>query len=377
MSPPVINKTVKPKRNVPKKKQAQVNAPAALGSVQRNKGPQISMRNGRTVIKHRELLKRVTSATTFFSSSNRINPGIESTFDWLSGRAVGWEKYVFRKLSVEYVGRTGSATSGTVGLSFDYDTLDLDPVTEREFYANNGSVECAPWQRVACAANRLIGRELFVRAGHTSTAGMDLKTYDAGKVIVAVSDGASAGDSWGKVYIDYEIELLNPQGLPERSNTLVASFVNTTINLSDGQRTLGNTSFNTGVELNATVNLPGGIRLINTGVAMRYLAANGQLVIMDLELGDFVTISCTWTRVPGTTATALVVNYTNLATDAAFPIVISTMLPDRFAYSLYGHVGANGFVTVQPELTYSAGPQFTQSCTYTINVVRAKVQLSS
>jgi len=170
-------------------------------------------------VTHREFIGNVTG-TTAFAVANQIplNPGLNTSFPWLSNVANNYEQYRVNKMRFEYLTRTGTNVPGSVLLAPDYDVLDAAPLSEAVMSNYEDIAEDAPWKDNCCvlrpAAMHAIGPKKFVRSG--PVAASDQKTYDVGNFFLATVDGTAV--SWGKLWVEYDISFfvpqLNPSGPP-------------------------------------------------------------------------------------------------------------------------------------------------------------------
>jgi len=176
-------------------------------------------------IRHRELITSLSGSVNFTVANNfSVNPGLATSFPWLSIEAQGWEKYHFNSLKLCYYTRTGSNVPGSVILAADYDAADAAPVSEQIASAYYGTEEDAPWKDICFTFDpRRLAGERFVRIGGLS-ANLDVKTYDVANAFVCTTDGTAV--NWGKVWFEYDVTLFNPQlppGGPSGSGTLVSA----------------------------------------------------------------------------------------------------------------------------------------------------------
>jgi hypothetical protein len=140
---------------------------------------------------------------------------MSGTFPWLSVQAAGWEMYKFHKLKFCYYTRTGTATAGSVLLVPDYDASDPAPTTEMQASSYRDVIEEVPWiEEFSCALDAQAmmepGNRKYVRTGPLG-ANLDIKTYDGGNLFVCTTDGSAV--SWGKLWVEYEVEFFVPQTL--------------------------------------------------------------------------------------------------------------------------------------------------------------------
>jgi hypothetical protein len=110
---------------------------------------------------------------------------------------------------------SATITQGKVFLVPDFNPQDPPPVDKIEALTYEGAVGCQPWLQFDCAIPEKFLKsynEYFVRTGDLS-AGFDIKTYDP-LVLYLCSQGASGdGNTVGELWVDYEIELVNPVGV--------------------------------------------------------------------------------------------------------------------------------------------------------------------
>jgi hypothetical protein len=187
-------------------------APVSKGvSINFNKPKVQMLPNGNVLIKHREYLKDITGSTEDFSlqESIPIQPGLQTSFPWLSSIANKYESYVFRKLSLRYL--TMSPTSETGYLAFipDYDPKDSAPDSKTKAMQNQNAMRVCPWDNKTLAFGRenLHKRKTyFTRFSSESELGL----HDIGNLFVIVG-GNQTENSLGELWWEYEIELMTPQ----------------------------------------------------------------------------------------------------------------------------------------------------------------------
>lgn len=180
-----------------------------------------TLANGDIRIVRREYLKAVLSpASTFEVEHSHLNPGKE-VFHWLSQVADNYEEYVFEKLSFEYKPVISSATySGSMGsivvaVLYNAGAQELDTYAKMVEYS--GAIEkriCDPLvMKVNVSKNTHAGEDHYIRTGDVPT-GEDIKTYDIGKLLVAVDHVSSSfpsGTLLGHMYADYSVILRKPK----------------------------------------------------------------------------------------------------------------------------------------------------------------------
>ncbi len=208
-------------RNPSKSGKVQASVAAAYASPAIGKAPIIKATRDCCNIKHRELISDVvgTSAFTVASSFN-VNPGLSSTFPWLSVMAQGWEQFRFKNIRFIYKTRTGSNTAGSLMMAPDYDSADGPPATEQVASSYSQVIEDAVWKDITCVlktSNEGIKRH-FVRTGPLAQ-NLDIKTYDVATLHLCTNDG-SDGVKWGKLWVEYDIDFFVPQLPSNGANSL-------------------------------------------------------------------------------------------------------------------------------------------------------------
>lgn len=185
---------------------------AAFAHGYQTRAPRMSRSsNNRFTIEHSELITTVNGTASFGIRSLVMQPGLSSVFQWLSTQVNGWEKYRWKYLRARYATRTGSGTPGTVMLVPDYDSTDPLPNSEVSCSSFVGSTNDAPWKDAVVHFDMGRSKELFLRTGPTG-ANLDPKTYDFATLAIATQDGVDL-TPWGKVWVEYGIELITPQAI--------------------------------------------------------------------------------------------------------------------------------------------------------------------
>jgi hypothetical protein len=188
-------------------------APVAYSSPTQNNRPQITNGAKSSRIVHRELVSTISGTTSFGSVAFSLNPGLAATFPWLSTVASSYEQYHFRKLRFHYVTRTSTATTGSILLAPEYDPADTVPSTEVDLAMMAGAREDVSWRDIVIdfvvADMFPMGPRKFTRSGSLAS-NLDIKTYDAGQLIVGTTDFANT-NAVGKLWVEYDIDLFVPQ----------------------------------------------------------------------------------------------------------------------------------------------------------------------
>jgi hypothetical protein len=163
-----------------------------------------------TRIVHREQLDTISGSINFnIDGTWNINPGLSTTFPWLSLQARGWEKYKFNNLSFHYYPRCSTSTSGSVMLSPDYDSSDIPPTSEQTASNNLGAVEDAPWKSLCLRFQAdLLNSIRYIRFANLPTT-LDIRLSDVAQLNVITSNGTDTS-AWGKLWVEYDVTLMVP-----------------------------------------------------------------------------------------------------------------------------------------------------------------------
>jgi hypothetical protein len=161
-----------------------------------------------TTVTHREYVGQVNSSTSSAIASFQVNPGLGSLFGWLTEVANGYEEYRFKKLTFNYVSAAATSERGRVALAFQYDPTADSPVTKAALFSIVPNVEEAPWEDIELRVPTS-SEWKYVRSGSLNSGSFN--TYDTGKLHVLTAMNADSTTQLGEVFVDYIVELKNPQ----------------------------------------------------------------------------------------------------------------------------------------------------------------------
>lgn len=188
-------------------------APAARTKVIRTGRAKVNnLPNGDVRIVHREFLQEVNnSGTPFTAALVNINPGLITTFPWLSKIARNFESYRFNTLKFDYETESSTASAGCVMLAVDYDASDAAPASKQQLMAYRNSVRSAVWQPCCHKSDNedLSKRKSFFVRSAPLVNNLDQKLYDVGNFIIATQNLGGTGQ--GEIYIEYDITLMTPE----------------------------------------------------------------------------------------------------------------------------------------------------------------------
>nr|QKV51330.1 putative capsid protein [Crucivirus sp.] len=176
------------------------------------------------IVRHREFITDISPSTTFTNQSFRINPGISSSFPWLSQIAGSFDEYrmrgmifEFKSMSSDSILSSGASTSlGSVVMATQYNSLQApfaDKKTMENYqFANSAKPSQSFMHPIECARSLTAVDQLFVRnsSNITNLVG-DLRLYDAGNFQIATVGMQNTTGVIGELWVTYEIEFLKPR----------------------------------------------------------------------------------------------------------------------------------------------------------------------
>lgn len=186
---------------------------------------------GRSItVTHSEFFASGLSYNAFHVEPYPLNPGLFSTFPWLSGIASRYEQYHFRSLEVVYHTRQPSIARGTLAFMFDFDVLDNPPSTLVQALQTQDHTAQSVWKDIRLRIPIRNDRSTYyVRSAFPSTTSYDERLYDYGKLYV-ISEGCSDGVDgavMGQIELIYTVDLINPQIEDTISGRVVSDFPST------------------------------------------------------------------------------------------------------------------------------------------------------
>jgi hypothetical protein len=176
--------------------------------------------NQSVVVRHREFLGEIKGSTAFtIQGEYVINPGMSSTFPWLSGIAANFQEYRFKGVVFHYVSTSGTAVSGTnpaigsVMMQTTYRSNDVPPATKidmlNEYWACESGTAEAFAHPIECSPKENPFSTQWIRTTSVPT-GDNMLLYDLGKMFIATSGQPAAGNPIGDLWVTYEVELRKP-----------------------------------------------------------------------------------------------------------------------------------------------------------------------
>lgn len=180
----------------------------------------VNNETGDLVIKHREFITSIAPTSANFQSQGffALQPGLSTTFPWLSQIAKYFEEYEFHQILFEYVSVVtgGNATAkGTVLMATLYNcsaaAYSAQQNMENSQFSNSGKVADDFVHGVECEPTK-VGGNLREYIRTDTVAGADLNTYDHGNFQIATV-GANPNEQIGNLYVTYTVKLSKPRVL--------------------------------------------------------------------------------------------------------------------------------------------------------------------
>lgn len=190
---------------------------------------------GTIVLSHKEYVADIFGPETrgvFQNQTFGLNPGLPSTFPWLSQIAQNYEEYTikqliftFRSTITDFVATNGQV--GTILLATQYNANDEPFQTKQDMMEYSGAVSAKCSQAVIagveCDPAQLSGPPgKYTRAGPVPQ-NEDVKTYDLGTLNVATSNTPQEfnNQAVGELWVSYTVELRKPKFFVTRAQGLL------------------------------------------------------------------------------------------------------------------------------------------------------------
>jgi len=177
--------------------------------------PQFRTGKHSTVIAHREYVQDITGTAAFTNLTFPLNPGIASTFPWLSTVAQNFQEFRIKGLVFEFRSLlTDFVTNGQPGvivLATNYNADALSFTTKAQMENSEFAVSTKPtvnmMHGLECAVDQTTLKQRYVRTGAVP-ANQDLRLYDWGNFQLATQ--ANPVVTLGELWVSYEIEFFKP-----------------------------------------------------------------------------------------------------------------------------------------------------------------------
>jgi len=174
-------------------------------------------------IQHREYIQDIQSSAVFNLQTFYVNPGLVSTFPWLSSIAQNFQQYILHGANFFFRSTAGSAVSstnnalGTMIMAADYNSADASPWSNKQQMENYVNAMSGPPSidqcfAVECQKKQTSVDALYIRTGGVPS-GQDQRLYDLCQFGIATQgmQTASPFPLVGELWITYDIEMIKPK----------------------------------------------------------------------------------------------------------------------------------------------------------------------
>lgn len=180
--------------------------------------------NGQSiVVRHKEYITDILSTTVFgIYDTFPLNPGLRTTFPWLSTVAQNFVEYTWHGVVYHFVPTSGASVAstntalGSVMMATNYRATAPNypnkQVMLNEFFASDARPTEPFIHPIECDPKENPYNVQYVRSGPVPV-GEDQKTYDLGVTTVATQGMPSSGNVVGELWVSYEVELRKPKAV--------------------------------------------------------------------------------------------------------------------------------------------------------------------
>lgn len=209
-----------------------------------------NLRDRGTVIRHREYMTDITASSAFTVNTFAINPGLFSTFPWLSQVAEAFEEYYitgmifeYKTLSADYT-TASSAALGYVVMATQYNVLNppfADKKTMENYEFSNSAKPSETFiHPIECKRSITPVSELYVRTGAVPGSA-DPRLYDLGSFQIATGGNSGSG-ILGELWVTFEIVLCKPKLLSSAGLAMQTDHWQLSVTTTDAAHPLGTDS---------------------------------------------------------------------------------------------------------------------------------------
>jgi len=162
-------------------------------------------------IRHREFVATVDSDTSYAYDLQVMD---DTTFPWVANIARYFDQYRFHRLSFCLVSSLSASTSGNVAIAYDPNSSDTPPSDMASLlqmaYQRNGAIWNTEYT-LPIPASQLVRSPGPVRFTHVSVDNDPLLASLGQVLILSATPSASPLVSCMNLFVDYDLELINPQ----------------------------------------------------------------------------------------------------------------------------------------------------------------------
>lgn len=293
-------------------------APVAVSRQLNGRKPKFSgTAKGGITVTHREYLTQVNNTTGNFVTNGgitgnlyQVNPLNGTLFSWLPSIAANFDQYTFTRIAIQYVPMCGTTEVGRVGLYWDKDSTDPEPLDRVELANYAVLKETPPWGETVLN----IPTDRIKRFCDDSST-QDHKLIDLGQVGFAVYGGNST-NACGDLFITYTVVLHSPQPTANLIETMQTSSADILFNrVGPNYAIISKSATNIDLVFRAT-----GIFLVNiayqsTGVTT--ISSTGGASFLEQTTLDNLGVATMSTAMIQVTSLPAVIRYTNTTNGGA------------------------------------------------------------
>lgn len=168
---------------------------------------------------HTEYLGTVTSTTTFSNSVYYLNPGLSATFPWLSKLAANFQQWKIHGCMIVFKSQMTDAVAtfsalGSVAIAANMNPAERACANQIEMEQLKFCAVAKPSEHITapieCGKASTSMNAYFVRTSAVP-GNASVMDYDHATIQVATASAPSGGVVLGRLYISYDISLLNPR----------------------------------------------------------------------------------------------------------------------------------------------------------------------
>jgi len=222
-------------------------------------------------VRKREFITSINSTANAFTLQDYpINPGIDSSFPWLSSIARNYEQYRINGMIFQFVSTSSDAIASTTSLGLGQiilgtnynsasDNFQDAPQMLNYMFSNSGKPSDNIMHAIECAAPDQAQKLYYVRTGAVPE-GQDARLYDLGKFQIAVNNMPATYQGMGQLWVSYDITFCKSV-----QNNLLGYALNTDLyRISTGITNADPFGNNTGTEWTAVEGSSIGTQIINS-----------------------------------------------------------------------------------------------------------------
>jgi hypothetical protein len=195
--------------------------------------PKFSSLGQTNIVCHREYIGDYLGTASFNNNIFPLNPGVATTFPWLSSLAQNYQEYKFHGLIFEFrpliTDFIPNGAPGVVVMATNYNADAPSYTTKQQMENSEFAVSVKPTRElmhgVECNGGQTVLPQLYVRTGAVP-AGQDLRLYDLGNFQFATQNNPV--QNLGELWVSYCVEFYKPILPTDVGGNIRSSFVTRT-----------------------------------------------------------------------------------------------------------------------------------------------------